>query len=124
MHIFFDGDETREWKGTYSGFKIKDRIFLEWGDLFDWPDSNAEYCGSSHSCYGLRDQVGVLSDGTVVPCCLDADGAIDLGNLFESSLSEILLSERAVKLRESFRTRQITERLCQRCGYAHSRFGK
>ncbi len=93
-------------------------MFLEWGDKFDWPDEDAEVCSTSHSCYGLRDQVGVLSDGTVVPCCLDAEGAVNLGNIFESSLEEILASPRAVALRRSFETKQITEPLCQRCGYA------
>ncbi len=124
MHGFFDGTVEREWQETYSGYKIKDRIFLEWGNLFDWPDNDGDFLGDSHSCYGLRDQVGVLSDGTVVPCCLDAEGAIPLGNIFTTPLSEILASERAAALRESFRTRHITERLCQRCGYAHDRFGK
>jgi len=123
MHEFFDGSETKEWKVTYSGYRIKDKIFLEWGELFEWPDTDAEYCGDDHSCYGLRDQVGVLSDGTVVPCCLDADGSIPMGNIFSTPLSDILSSERAVRLKESFQTRRITEKLCKRCGYAHSKFG-
>ena len=117
MHVFFD-DGVTEWKETYSGYKIKDKVFLEWGDKFDWPDMDAEFCGDSHSCYGLRDQIGILSDGTVVPCCLDADGVINLGNIFTTPLSEILSSERATSLRRSFHTRRITEPLCQRCGYA------
>ena len=124
MHAFFDDSPSTEWKTTYSGYRIRDKIFLEWGNLFDWPDLEADYRGNSHSCYGLRDQVGVLSDGTVVPCCLDADGAISLGNIFTTPLSEILSSARAVKLKESFQNRQITEELCQRCGFAHGRFGK
>lgn len=110
--------EKEAWLEIYSGYKIRDKVFLEWGDKFDWPDEDAEVCSTSHSCYGLRDQVGVLSDGTVVPCCLDAEGAVNLGNIFESSLEEILASPRAVALRRSFETRQITEPLCQRCGYA------
>jgi len=129
MHEFFDefssdNPSQKEWKATYSGYKIKDRIFLEWGSLFDWPDVEAEYRGETHSCYGLRDQVGVLVDGTVVPCCLDADGAIPLGNIFTTPLSEILASDRAVRLKESFQKRQITEELCRRCGFAHDKFGK
>ncbi len=114
MHDWFD----TEWKEIYSGYKIRDKIFLEWGERFDWPDQDAEPVSTSHSCFGLRDQFGVLVDGTVVPCCLDADGAIPLGNLFETPLAEILASPRAAALRKSFETRQITEPLCQRCGYA------
>ncbi len=118
MHAWFDDTSVTEWKEIYSGYKIRDRIFLEWGERFDWPDQDAAPVSTSHSCFGLRDQFGVLSDGTVVPCCLDADGAIPLGNLFETPLAEILASPRAAALRKSFETRQITEPLCQRCGYA------
>lgn len=119
MHEFFDAAAETEWKQIYSGYKIKDKIFLEWGEKFDWPDVEADYLGDDHSCYGLRDQVGVLSDGTVVPCCLDADGAIPLGNIFLTPFEEIFASPRATALRKSFETRCITEALCRRCGYAH-----
>jgi len=124
MHRCFDADGTSEWKPTYSGYRIKDKVFLEWGDRFEWPDMEADFCGDSHSCYGLRDQVGILSDGTVVPCCLDAEGAIPLGNIFSEALADILSSPRAVGLKRSFETRRITEPLCQRCGFANQRFGK
>lgn len=119
MHLYFGG----EWQQLYSGYKLTEYVFLEWGELFDWPDINAEDYGGNHSCYGLRDQVGVLVDGTVVPCCLDAEGDINLGNIFESSLSEILSSSRAENLKKSFQTRNVTEELCRRCGYA-KRFAK
>ncbi len=114
MHSYFKG----EWKELYSGYKLEEYIFLEWGELFEWPDMEAEDFGSNHSCYGLRDQVGVLCDGTVVPCCLDAEGDITLGNIFTSSLEEILESPRAEALKNSFQTRNINEPLCRRCGYA------
>ncbi|MBQ8641527.1 MAG: radical SAM protein [Clostridia bacterium] len=118
MHEYFDTQDSDGWKTIYSGYKIREKIFLEWGEKFDWPDTEAAPVSSSHFCYGLRDQIGVLSDGTVVPCCLDADGAVPLGNLFAASLAEILNSPRAVALRKAFETRQITEPLCRRCGYA------
>lgn len=119
MHKAFEG----EWQELYSGFKLCEYVFLEWGELFEWPDKNAEDIGSNHSCYGLRDQVGVLCDGTVVPCCLDAEGTINLGNIFEKELEEILSSERAENLKKSFQNRNVTEDLCRRCGYA-KRFSK
>ncbi|MBR4961566.1 MAG: radical SAM protein [Clostridia bacterium] len=118
MHTYYDTDDGGAWKEIYSGYKIRDRVFLEWGEKFDWPDTETEPVSTTHSCYGLRDQIGVLADGTVVPCCLDAEGAVNLGNLFETSLAEILASPRAASLKRSFETRQITEPLCQRCGYA------
>lgn len=114
---------TDQWKEIYSGYKLCDKVFLEWGQKFDWPDIDGEYKGECHSCYGLRDQVGVLSDGTVVPCCLDTEGAINLGNIFNTDLDEILNSPRAAALKRSFETRRITEELCCRCGYAKMRYG-
>ncbi len=114
MHSRF----PEEWKEIYSGYKIKEKVFLEWGEKFDWPDINGEDLSSDHSCYGLRDQIGVLCDGTVVPCCLDAEGDIALGNIYTQSLEEILASPRAVDLKKSFEQRQIREELCKKCGYA------
>lgn len=111
-----------EWRECYSGERLCDRVFLEWGEKFDWPDVEGEYVGEDHGCYGLRDQIGVLCDGTVVPCCLDADGACALGNIFESTLSDILESDRAVRLKMSLQNRRVTEELCRRCGYAGVRF--
>ncbi len=115
MHARF----PEEWREIFSGYKLRHKLFLEWGEKFEWPDPEAEYCGDSHTCFGLVDQIGVLSDGTVVPCCLDADGVIALGNLFETPLSEILSCKRAVRMRRAFAKRCITEPLCQRCGFAH-----
>lgn len=109
------------WLSVSKGMKLRERLFLEWGEKFDWPDEGAREVGSNHSCYGLRDQIGVLSDGTVVPCCLDADGVIALGNIFEESLDDILKKPRACALRRSFENRSITEPLCLRCGFAAQR---
>ena len=69
-------------------------------------------------CYGLRDQIGVLCDGTVVPCCLDHEGDIALGNLFESELQDIMSTQRAIAIFDGFSARTAAEPLCRRCGYA------
>ena len=111
----------QSWLETRSGYKIQDRVYLEWGDRFEWPDSEADDMGGNISCWGLRDQIGVLSDGTVVPCCLDAEGDIALGNIFTTNLSDILSSQRALELKQSFERRRVTEPLCLRCGYAHQK---
>lgn len=102
--------------------RLKERIYLENASKFDWPDGNAPDCGVQF-CHGLRDQLGILCDGTVVPCCLDAEGAVELGNVFTQSLEEILRSPRARALYEGFSKRAPTEELCRRCGYAR-RFNK
>ena len=100
------------------GIKIRDRIFAEFGDRFQWPDKNAEVKGDKFYCYGLKDQFGILADGTVVPCCLDSDGVINLGNIFENDIETILKSERATAISEGFKCGKASEDLCRRCGYA------
>ena len=107
-----------EWKENTRGLRIRDKIYLEWGDRFEWPDSNAEIKGTKFFCYGLKDQFGILSDGTVVPCCLDSNGAINLGNIFNEDIDSILNSQRAKAIIEGFRCGVASEELCKRCGYA------
>jgi len=123
LHSSFPG----EWKDIRGGQsqRLSERIFLEWGERFDWPDPNAPECDTEADlfCYGLRDQIGVLCDGRVVPCCLDADGNLELGNLFESELDEILSSPRAKAIYDGFTRRRGVESICRRCGYAR-RFSK
>ncbi len=99
------------------GFTLSDRIYLEKAEKFIWPDKSAP-TQNVRFCMGLRDHVGVLCDGTVVPCCLDADGEIPLGNLFNEELGDIVKSERAVKIYQGFSENRCEENLCSRCQYA------
>lgn len=97
--------------------KLAKNLYLNMAEKFEWPDMEREIIDEEAFCYGLRDQMGVLVDGTVVPCCLDSEGNIPLGNLFDSSLEEILESERAKNLYKGFSKRCAVEELCKRCGY-------
>ena len=106
------------WKQNSRGYRIQDKLFLEWGDRFSWPDRDAQDLGSEVTCYGLSDHFGILCDGSLVPCCLDSDGAITLGNIFQTPVDEILSSPRARAMAEGFTRRTATEDLCRRCGYA------
>ena len=106
------------WVKNTRGYRLADRIFLEWGEKFDWPDLQAPDRGGTCFCYGLRDQVAVLSDGTVVPCCLDREGAMALGSLFETPLEEILETPRARAIYDGFSRREAVEPLCRTCGFA------
>ena len=114
MHRFFPGEWVKERHGT----RISHRTYLEYGDKFDWPDLSAPEGSSRVFCYGLRDQLGVLCDGTVVPCCLDHEGDLALGNLLQQDMAEILASPRAKAIYDGFSSRQAPEELCRKCGYA------
>ena len=107
-----------DWVENTRGLKIRDKIFLEWGERFQWPDKDAEIKGSKYFCYGLKDQFGILCDGTVVPCCLDSDGVINLGNIFTDDINSILNSKRATNIVEGFKCGKASEDLCKKCGYA------
>ena len=112
----------KPWAETRKGIRIGDRIFLEYGDKFDWPDLSAEEGNDRVFCYGLRDQIGILCDGTVVPCCLDHEGDLALGNILETNLENILETPRAQAIYQGFQHRKAAEELCRKCGYAR-RFG-
>ena len=108
----------KPWTESRGSMRIAGKVWLEEGERFDWPDMVAQDRGEDCFCRGLRDQIGVLCDGTVVPCCLDHEGDIALGNLFESEIKEIMSTERAHRIYEGFTARKAVEPLCQRCGYA------
>lgn len=108
----------KPWKSNPHGFTLAPKVYLEWGEKFEWPDLQSRESDRSLFCYGLRDQIGVLWDGTVVPCCLDHEGDIPLGNLFHQSLEEILSSPRARAIYDGFSCRRAVEELCRKCGYA------
>lgn len=114
LHQAFPGP----WSENRRGQRIGTGIFLEYGDKFDWPDLSAREGDDRVFCYGLRDQLGVLCDGTVVPCCLDHEGVLALGNLFTQDLAEILVSPRAKAIYEGFSRSKAAEELCRKCGYA------
>ena len=102
--------------------RLAERIFLEPGEKFDWPGQDSPG-PDAQFCYGLSQQLAVLCDGTVVPCCLDGEGRLALGNLLTQTPEEILSGSRAAAIREGFRRRQPSEPLCRTCGFAR-RFNK
>lgn len=119
MAHFFPAPWTEERRGP----RLGDKVYLEYGDKFEWPDLSAPDHGEATFCYGLRDQLGVLCDGTVVPCCLDHEGDIPLGNLLTQDMEEILQNPRAIAIYEGFKDHKAREELCRKCGYAHMKFG-
>lgn len=104
------------------GIKIGPRFYLNHGVVFDWPSLEAPIVGERGYCLGLRSQLGILVDGTVIPCCLDGEGILNLGNLFAQPLDEIINAPRSLQLIDGFTHRTCAEELCKRCGY-RDRFG-
>ncbi|MDF2543890.1 MAG: radical domain protein [Herbinix sp.] len=104
------------------GIKIADRIYLNQDHQFQWPDLKENEDDGKGFCYGLRNQVAILVDGTVVPCCLDGEGVIALGNINTTHFSEIVESKRACNIFDGFSRREAVEELCRKCGY-RKKFG-
>lgn len=98
-------------------FRLKNRVYLHFDTEFVWPDLHLPVLGTRGRCYGLRNHFGILVDGTVVPCCLDKEGRINLGNIKTAPATKILESERARNLIEGFKRQQLREELCRRCNY-------
>ncbi|GGA87062.1 radical SAM/SPASM domain-containing protein [Ornithinibacillus halotolerans] len=104
------------------GIKIADRVYINQDYEFTWPSLDEEEDDGRGFCYGLRNQAGILADGTVIPCCLDGEGVIDLGNINENSFSNIIEMDRARNLVDGFSRRVAVEELCRKCGF-RKRFG-
>ena len=107
-----------EWRDGALGARIRHRLHLEYGERFEWPDTAADDFGDRVFCHGLGDHFAILCDGRVVPCCLDREAAINLGNIYETPLDDILSSERVKSIKEGFALKQAREDLCRRCSYA------
>lgn len=101
--------------------KISNNCYIEQGDKFIWPSLNGDVISDKGFCYALRNQIAILVCGTVVPCCLDNNGDIPLGNIFEKSLDEIINSKQSKELYSGFSNKKLVNNLCKTCGFI-SRF--
>ena len=103
---------------SVGNFTLRRNVFLDFAPQFEWPDNKkTQTTNEKKKCYALHDHIGILSDGTVVPCCLDADGVLALGNIYRNDLSEMLKSEKATKIANGFKSGRITEDFCKTCGF-------
>lgn len=118
LALLADRFSDEEWHNGPRGSRLRNKLHLEYGERFDWPDAACKSLGDDVFCYGLSDHFGILSDGRVIPCCLDREAEIDLGNVYEKSLAEILSSERSEAIRKGFKQKRAVEQLCKKCGYA------
>jgi radical SAM protein with 4Fe4S-binding SPASM domain len=97
--------------------RLGNTVFLNQVTRFVWPDTNGPAYGNRGFCLGLRNQIAILVDGTVVPCCLDREGDIALGNVLAQPISVILESKRARDFYDGFSRRSVAEELCRHCSY-------
>ena len=97
--------------------KLSENVFLNQDLEFVWPSMENEIISEEGTCWGLRNQVAILVNGDVVPCCLDGEGIIKLGNIFEESFENIINSEYSKEFIKAFEENKVIHQLCKRCGF-------
>ncbi|MFA5460958.1 MAG: radical SAM/SPASM domain-containing protein [Sulfurimonas sp.] len=118
LNSFFNTtiDTETIYKEKIKSLRLAPKVLLNFDSYFEWPSLESTH--NSHApCYGLSSHIGILANGTVVPCCLDGDGVINLGNLNEQSLRDILFSKRATDMIDGFKEHIAVEELCKKCSY-------
>jgi len=117
MEKYYEIDNLKQKLIENEFFKIKENMFINQDIEFVWPNINFEKIIEKGRCLALKEQVAILVDGTVVPCCLDNDGVIKLGNIFKESMSEILEKPFSIEIKKNFENGVITCELCRTCGF-------
>lgn len=103
--------------------RIARKIFFNFDEYFSWPNLQNEIVSKSGFCYGLDSHFGILTNGDVVPCCLDQNACVNLGNTNTTQLEDILNSKRVKAIQQGFKNNILVEELCQKCEY-RTRFDK
>jgi radical SAM protein with 4Fe4S-binding SPASM domain len=107
----------------FLGNRIINNLFINLSSRFDWPSMDMPFQSTKGTCKATSNQLAILADGTVIPCCLDREGVINLGNCNEKSILEILNDPRALAMYQGFKRQELVEEMCQRCTYIE-RFNK
>lgn len=126
----FDGDLSNEMKETIefiqnrynliivnyeNSVRLKEHCFLSFDSTFKWPSLSNEFVSDTGTCQGFRHMCAILSDGRVVPCCLDSKGEASLGNIFDTKFEEILINNQDIL--NDFQNHKMTLELCKKCSY-------
>lgn len=115
LEIIHNNYELKETKRKNS-YELAKNIYLSLDNIFSWPDLDNEK-EDKGTCLGLIDQVGILVNGKVVPCCMDVNGDIELGDIFKDKLINIINNDKSNNIRENFKKNVLIEDLCKTCGY-------
>lgn len=97
--------------------KLDKNLYLNFDNVFNWPDLNNKIYNEQGRCYGLKTHIGILVDGTIIPCCLDDDGIINLGNIFKDDLKDVISSKRYTNIINNFKDNKKCEELCKHCDF-------
>lgn len=100
-----------------NGFKIMPNVYVSINKEFIWPSLDNDYYNENGTCYALKDHIGILVNGDIVPCCLDANGVIKLGNIYEDDLEKIINSDRYKNMLDGFKVNKKCEELCKKCNF-------
>ena len=103
--------------GNKDKVKLSNNVFFEIEKEFIWPSLDNDYYNEVGSCMGTRDHIGILVDGTVVSCCLDSDGIINLGNIYKNDLDDIINGNLFRDINEGFLCNQKRCELCKKCNF-------
>jgi len=116
---YFDSNINADeiYQNRPKNIRVARKIFFNFDDYFAWPSLSNDIVSDCGFCYGLDSHFGILANGDVIPCCLDKDAVINLGNANDKSLTEILKSKRVVDIQKGFRNNIIKEELCKKCSY-------
>ena len=104
-------------KEDIKNITIKDKLYINNFHEFIWPDLNNNYYSEEGTCYGLTDHIGILVDGTIVPCCLDTQGIINLGNIYKEKIEDIMNQDRVKNMITNFKNHKKCEELCKHCKF-------
>ncbi len=114
---YYNIENLKEQLSQNEFFKIRDNIFINQDTEFIWPNIENKSIIEKGRCLALKEQIAILVDGTVVPCCLDNNGDIFLGNILEETLEEILSKHKTIEIKKNFENQVITCKLCKTCGF-------
>ena len=117
LEEYYDIQNLKQKLSENDFLKIKEKVFINQDIEFTWPDISKEDIIQSGKCLALKEQIAVLVDGTVVPCCLDNNGDIPLGNIFKERIEEILNKPKSIEIKKNFEKSIISCKLCKTCGF-------
>lgn len=100
---------------------IKKNLIIDSYHMFTWPDLNNTYYSEAGKCYGLINHIGILSNGNIIPCCLDTMGLINLGNIYQDDLSDILNKKIVRDMIKGFKNNQKIHELCKHCCFLEAK---